>query len=145
MILVGNVLTMADDADTVNSFVKMVSDNGVTIVIAAIILFFLFMVLRIVLKMFNNMIDRDNELIGNIVPKLDNLQMAIVELQRTTNEAIALHNASSNQKFANISSNTEDTLTGIHDMQQVLSHVNIQTELIGSELKHSLGGKSSTE
>ena len=107
---------MTAEADVLLSIIQSIADQGVMIVITSIVVIFLGKYLKIVM-------DRETELINGILPKLDELNNSIKDLQKTFNEAIGSHNTRSNQSLRTLERDSSDIKNYISDNEDLLREI----------------------
>lgn len=89
------------------SMVEAISNFGIMLIIAAVIVIFLARVL-------NSMLARDEALISSLVPKLEEMGKQISALQSSVNDVISSHNSKSVQGLRDLSRDNEDIIREIN-------------------------------
>ena len=109
-------ITEMTNNDGLTNIVQTIADLGVTLVIAAIVVVFLG-------KYLSTLIDREKSLIDGILPKINELNTSIQDLQKTFNEAIGSHNTRSNQSLRTLERDANDIKKCISEDEEILRDI----------------------
>ena len=111
--------------DTLSTTIQSIADQGVTIIIAAIVILFLG-------NYLNNVLKRENDVLYGILPKLEEINKSIKQLQTTFNEVIGAHNARSNQSLKTIERTTSDIKGDISEEAEMLREISNRITVLES-------------
>lgn len=108
--------------------VKAISDFGVTIVIAAIVLIFMS-------KFLNNMLERDSIMINNVGPRLGKLSSTLHDFQKAVNEAISSHNTHVNKTLASMQRDNQELLEKLQHTEEMVANLTSKMDVVESNYK----------
>lgn len=100
-----------------NSFVEPIANFGVLVVIASIFLVSIILCLRKFIGTYTQTVDKT---INGVIPKLEEINKSILDLNAYVNEMLSIHNARSNQSFKSIEKDTDDIKDLISECQKKL-------------------------
>lgn len=154
-ILATTQVTTSADTTELSSVAKIIADYGVTVVVCAIMLIFMW-------RYMNNILKRDNKLFEEVSPKLDSLEKHITELNTTLSTLISNHNAHSNNSLHAVERDLTDirklllenqdqlrdiagSLTNVQNGIEVLFRVTVNNKYGSIDQSHSIEASSHYE
>ena len=106
--------TNTPDISALAEIIKFISDNGIMIVISAVVIYFLARVL-------NSMLNQNAQFVSQLSPKMDDLHEAINNLAIKRNDADNRQILAINKQFAELQDIEKDMSSRIKSMSKELS------------------------
>jgi hypothetical protein len=132
--IVHTLLTTSSSTSSVTditSLVGLISDAGISIVISAVMVFFIYRYLRSLMK-------RDNQLFNSIIPKLDGIESELTRMESDISKLVSNHNAHSNQMLKGMEKEQDDMRDMIAEEQNQLRTIMSQIAAVQSNVEITL-------
>lgn len=108
-------------SSTLSDIVKQIGDNGIMIVISAVVVYFL-------AKVLSSLLEQNKSTLNQIGPKIDQIQEAISNVIIKNNEADTRRSLSNNKQFAEIRDSEKDIVNRLKGIQKELNAIHMTLE-----------------
>ena len=123
----GALLT-TNDISVIEELITFIADNGVMIVISAVVIYFLERVL-------NNMLNQNSQMVSQLSPKISELEELLNNLIVKFNESEARQNLSMNKQFSEIQNTEKDLMNRVKSLNKELLAIDKSLAELTSEIK----------
>lgn len=116
------------EVSILEEFVQLIADNGIMIIISSIVVYFL-------AKVLNSMLKQNNQVISQILPKIDEMEDTMTDVIIKNNEADTKRNLSINKQYGEIQTSTKKITDQIKTVEQDISTINKNLEALASVIE----------
>ena len=123
-----NGVLLATNISLIEELVTFISENGIMLVISAVVVYFL-------IRVLNAMLDQNSQLVSKVLPEVTDIEESITELMVKYNEAEARHNLLINKQFSEVQSLEKDTLNRLKSINKELASINSSLKDLSDEIE----------
>lgn len=119
---------LATNISLIEELVTFISENGIMLVISAVVVYFL-------IRVLNAMLDQNSQLVSKVLPEVTDIEESITELMVKYNEAEARHNLLINKQFSEVQSLEKDILNRLKSINKELASINSSLKDLSDEIE----------
>lgn len=123
-----NGVLLATNISLIEELVTFISENGIMLVISAVVVYFL-------IRVLNAMLDQNSQLVSKVLPEVTDIEESITELMVKYNEAEARHNLLINKQFSEVQSLEKDILNRLKSINKELASINSSLKDLSDEIE----------
>lgn len=125
--MISSILATAD-VSVVTELIKFISDNGIMIVICAVVIYFL-------IRVLNSMLEQNSQVVTQILPKISEIQSSLTDMLIKYNESETRRTLSVNKHFSDVQSGENDLLAKLKNVNKELVAIHAELEELSSEIE----------
>lgn len=119
---------LTSNISVIEELVTFTSENGIMIVISAVVIYFL-------IRVLNTMLEQNSQLVSKVLPEVSEIEDSITELMVKYNETEARQNLLINKQFSEIQSLEKDVMGRLKSINKELTSINTSLKELTTEIE----------
>ena len=128
ILLVHTVLLSVEGISVARELITLIEDNGVMMVISAVVIYFL-------VRVLNSMLAQNSQVVNQIIPQIQQIQDTLSDMLIKYNESETRRSLSVNKQFSDVQNEEKDIMNRLKAINREISNINKSLETLSDEIE----------